>query len=183
MVQISIRKKIFKETFSKESGATAMDILLKAEFNVTSLSGANFDRLAHIIEKYGAKENEALIALFKGTKDVNRMLIFLDNMVNSTAEYSKQIKAITDNKMFENTITINGKKQKFSEFFNSNEPQTVYDYYHMVEGNKQYFAKIKQGDGILITLETTEKVTFSTLSNISKEKATKYIKTQVYDED
>ncbi len=162
-------KGLYKKALSKESGATAMDILLKAEFNVVALSSANFQRLANIIEKYGTKENEALILLFKQTKDVNRMLVFLDNMVNSTAEYSKKLQTVLDNKMFEKTITINGKKMKFSEFFNSSNPQVVYDYYHMVEGNKHYFAKIENGNGILIVLETVGEYTTSTLSNISKE--------------
>jgi len=95
------------------------------------------------------------------------MFIFLNKVVNNAEEYMKIMKKINSDKMFNKTITINGNTSKISNFFNSS--GKMYKYYHMVQGDKQYFAKLVNGKGILIVIEKANNVAVSTTSSFSKE--------------
>lgn len=166
----SFYKEVIEEVLAEESGAIAIDVLIKAGFDISKLSSRNLKRLSSIISKHGY--SEALVDLFKGTRDVNRMLIFLDNIVNSPKEYVETINKIAADEMFSKTITINSKTLKVSEFFD--DMGDAYQYYHKVEGNVHYFAKLKDREGMLITLDYSIKTSYETSIEIIKELWTDY---------
>lgn len=101
------------------------------------------------------------------------MLIFLDKNVSSVAKYSDVIASIKNNANFSKTITINGKTMNLSSFFESTDE--VYEYNHKEALGKHYFAKVENGDGILIVIETVEDVVVSSLQSLLKNVATQRI--------
>jgi len=169
---------LYKAVLSMEDGmgAKALDVLLDANFDVAKLSGRNFERLASIIKKSGGTNRQALIELFSQTNDVNRMLIFLDKNVSSAATYADVITSIRNNANFSKTITINGKKMNLSSFFEST--TQAYEYYHKEALGKHYFAKVENGDGILIVIETVGGVVVATVQNFLKMISTDWVERQ-----
>lgn len=171
-------RSLYKTILSMEDGmgAKAMDVLLDANFDVARLSGRNFERLANILRKSGGTNRQTLIDLFTQTNDVSRMLIFLDKNVSSVAKYSDVIASIKNNANFSKTITINGKTMNLSSFFESTDE--AYEYYHKEALGKHYFAKVENGDGILIVIETVGDVVVSSVQNYLKNVTSDWLELQ-----
>ncbi|WP_108866376.1 fibronectin type III domain-containing protein [Aquimarina aquimarini] len=163
----SYYKKAVEQMLASKSGVTAIDLLIKANFNMARLSAPNLKRLTTIIEKYGYSDK--LVDLFKGVNDVNRLLIFLERKICSPEEYQKLMSKILEkgNSQFKKTITVNGKTMSYKEIFN--DMSDVYKYYHKIDGDRHYFSKIYEKNIILITIDTGLDVTIGTGDNISKD--------------
>ncbi|ALO13868.1 hypothetical protein L21SP5_00188 [Salinivirga cyanobacteriivorans] len=165
-------KSLYKNVLSTENGANAMDILLDAQFNMAALSGRNFQRLKNVIDKYGVENRELLVNLFSNTNDVNRMLIFLDNIATSPNEYNNVLNSIIENSNFSNTITIHGQTMNISNYFDNSFEAT--SYYHKIVGDEHYFSKLTETNGILIIIEKGANGINSVLQNASKEVVESY---------
>ncbi|MBL4560320.1 MAG: hypothetical protein JKX79_04990 [Labilibaculum sp.] len=160
---------LFKKVLSKEQGAMAMDVLIEAGIDVSSISGRNFERLSNVLVKYGDSQSQALSKLMRGTRDINKMLVFLDNMVSNVDEYSKLISKIETNDMFSKTVTINGKTTLISNFFSS--VDEAYKYHHKIDANEHYFAKIVNGEGIMIVIDNAGNLLISSFGSYVKSKS------------
>ncbi|WP_103069816.1 fibronectin type III domain-containing protein [Aquimarina sediminis] len=161
-------KEAIEQMLASKSGVKAIDLLIKADFNITRLSASNLKRLTTIIEKHGYEDK--LVNLFKGVNDVNRLLIFLEKKICSPEEYKKLINKILEkgNKQFKNTVTIKGKTMSYKDVFN--DISDVYKYYHTVKGNRHYFAKIHEKNTILIVVDSgILDVAVGTVDNITKD--------------
>ena len=62
--------------------------------------------------------------------------------------------------------------RRAGDFFDS--VGDTFEYYHKVKGNTHYFAKIENGEGILIKLERVGNYFTSTAQNYFKDKVEKY---------
>ncbi|MBP5419751.1 MAG: hypothetical protein J6Y72_08090, partial [Bacteroidales bacterium] len=72
-----------------EDGARAFDILKRANFDLSKLSSKNFERLSNIVSKFDDIEAQKIVELFKGTKDYNRLLIYLEHSGSTAEQYAK----------------------------------------------------------------------------------------------
>ncbi|WP_170863096.1 fibronectin type III domain-containing protein [Pseudozobellia thermophila] len=165
-------RSVLKEIITTESGAQAIDVLIKANFDYTTLSVSNLRRLKNVVEKWG-NSNE-MVELFKSTTDVNRMLIYMEKMVKSPQEYKELLKKIGENEMFSKTITINGKTVNIETYFNSF--HDGYTYYHKQENNIHYYAKMNGADGLRIIIDLTnsaipviKNISYGTAANVLKD--------------
>jgi hypothetical protein len=94
------------------------------------------------------------------------MLIFLDKNVSSVSKYSDVITSIKNIANFSKTIIIDGKTMNLSSFFESTDE--AYEYNHKAAFGKQYFAKVENGDRILIVIETVGDVFKSSVQSLLK---------------
>ena len=103
--------------------------------------------------------------LFRGTKDANRMLLFLDNIVDPD-QYWALLNKIKTSNLFDKTVTPNGRQINIPDFFDN--PTSAYQYYHKVEGNLSYFATIEGQEGVLIIIDKTGDYLISNIRGIIK---------------
>ncbi|UZO82093.1 fibronectin type III domain-containing protein [Aquimarina sp. ERC-38] len=168
------KSEFYRETIerllAKESGVKALDVLIKAGYDIPSLSAKSIQRVSTIIEKYeleSTQQLEEFSKLFKQTLDVPRMLIFLDKTVSSIGDYKDLIAKISGHEMFEKTIAINGKSVKVSDYFDA---KGQYEYFYKIEGNKHYFVKaLKDKEGMLIVIDKTMDIVIGSVTNIIKD--------------
>jgi len=66
-----------KRLIPTEQGSRAYDLLLNASFDISKLSWRNFERLSVIVSRLDDNATKSLEDLFKGSLDINRMLIYL----------------------------------------------------------------------------------------------------------
>ncbi|PKA97996.1 fibronectin type III domain protein [Flavobacteriaceae bacterium MAR_2009_75] len=169
-------RQTLKKVLQTESGANAIDVLIRSGFDFTTLSARNLERLSSSISKYGMSDD--LVNIFKGTTDVNRALIFLDNIVKSPQEYADFLIKIENNAMFSKTVTISGKTLKLGEFFNSS--NDAYKYYHSLINDTHFYSKMDGMEGISIIINKTTneiiEIIYGTSTNIFKDKGTEKLK-------
>ncbi|PKQ63061.1 hypothetical protein BZG02_09845 [Labilibaculum filiforme] len=145
-------KDVMSNILSTAKGAKAFDFLADVKFDINRLSAENFQRLTNVIDKYGV--DKQFRDFFTGSKDVNRMLSVMENSGETLGEYMRFIEKVSnDPKMFAGTITISGKKMKFSEFFN--DIDDAYGYYHEVGTKYRYISKFHElsNIGVLILVK------------------------------
>ncbi|SMG09495.1 hypothetical protein SAMN05661096_00221 [Marivirga sericea] len=111
------------ELLPTENGSKAFDVLREANFDLGRLSWRNFERLKDIVARNGTT---GLKELFEGTKDVNRMLVYLDKTSSSYQEYIIAMNKIKSEDLFEGTVTINGKPMNTLGFFENEVKGSTY---------------------------------------------------------
>jgi len=154
-----------RSILAKENGPKVVDVLIESGFNISRLSSRGFERLENIITRYGDDKIPAIANLFTGTKDVNRMLIFLDKIV-APDQYWSVLNKIKTSNLFDKTVTVNGMTINIPHFFDN--PTSTYQYYHKVEGNLSYFATIEGQEGVLIIIDKTSDYVISNIRGILK---------------
>jgi len=180
-----------KRLIPTEQGSRAFDLLLNASFDITKLSWRNFERLSNIVSKLDDSGAKSLEKLFKGSLDVNRMLIYLEKSGSSLSQYTKAMDDIVQKNLFSGTITISGGKTISKLDFVNNyvgEGIDLVQYYHKEVGGKQYFLKYHpaSNQGAVIVMDTYSKVISEAESkiivNITQKELQSYNEQMVYDE-
>ncbi|MGQ1911528.1 hypothetical protein ACT3CE_17305 [Marinifilum sp. RC60d5] len=180
-----------KRLMPTESGSRAYDLLVNASFDISKLSWKNFERLSNILSKLDDNAAKSLEDLFKGSLDVNRMLIYLEKSGSSLAQYSKAMDDVVQKNLFSGTMTLNGGKTISKLDFVKNymgEATDLIEYYHKIVGGKQYFLKYHpaSNQGAVIVIDTYTKVIADAecriLVNISDDELQLYNKQIIKDE-
>lgn len=146
----------FKSLIITKEGALVHDVLINANFNISTLSTNNLERLCNIVRKFGVSDE--LTDLFRGTTDVNRMLVFMDKACKSLDDYAKIITQMADESKFSQTFTINGKTYNLAEYFDSMDD--ALEYYHKEVGGYNYICKFHKisGEGVELVINNPETV-------------------------
>ncbi|WP_299182379.1 fibronectin type III domain-containing protein [uncultured Aquimarina sp.] len=175
-------KSSIEKLLAKESGVKAIDVIFKSEYDITRLTAKSVERLANVIEKFDLKTNDELSELsriLRETIDIPRMLIFMNKMSSSISEYKKIMSKIRSHEMFDQVVVTNGKSTRVRDFLNDT---GLYDYFWKNEGNKYYFAKLEEKEGILIIWNKTDDIIIGSITNITKDVTVGYFEEKWKDE-
>ena len=166
-----------RHLITTENGSRAFDVLRRANFNIGTLSSRNFERLTNIVSKFDDNAVKSLDVLFRGTRDVNRMLIYLEKSGSTVAQYTKCIDDVIDNKLFNGTITLSGGKTMNKIDFLLNYTDDLTEYYHKATDGKLSFLKLDPGtkQGALIVIDSYSKAIISADCRILTGVTTEYI--------
>lgn len=180
-----------KRLVPTEHGSRAYDLLSNAGFDISRLSWRNFERLRDIISKFDDNAAKKIEDLFKGTLDVNRMLIYLEKSGSTLTQYNKVMDDIVRKKLFSGTITLSGEETISKLDFINNymgDATDLIKYYHKEAGGKQLFLKFHPSSkqGVVIVIDSYTKVIVDAecrfLVNITEQELQSYNKQVVYDE-
>ena len=162
--KVTTRSSEWKESITRllttDDGARAFDLLKQANFNISTLSSKNFERLSNIVSKFDEKEAAKIVELFGGVKDYNQLLIYLEHSGSTAEQYIKAMNRIAEKGLFDNTITFGSKTMNVKEFLFDYTDELI-TYYHGVDNGILYYYKlIKIEDGVagfVIALDAASK--------------------------
>ncbi|WNB17087.1 fibronectin type III domain-containing protein [Marivirga arenosa] len=150
------------ELLPTENGSKAYDVLREANFDLGRLSWRNFERLNAIVANNGTA---GLKELFEGTKDVNRMLVYLHKTSSNYQQYITAMNKIKTEGLFEGTVTINGKPMNTQDFF---ENEVAGSTYYYLDGGGTTISILKAFEASDLAIEMIVDKTTNTIISVDQ---------------